>query len=69
MPRNVPAPNSYNPLKHTETTYKYSFGKANRIDEAKIYKDSFAPAPGAYEVRRDDKQEGPAYSFKGGALE
>lgn len=37
-----------------------------KSDEAKLYKSSFTPGPGAYEIRRDDKQEGPAKSFLGG---
>lgn len=43
--------------------------RAARTDEAKAYKASFAPGPGAYEIRREDKQEGPAKSFLGGALD
>ena len=40
-----------------------------KSDEAKLYKSSFTPGPGAYELRRDDKQEGPAKSFLGGPLD
>jgi hypothetical protein len=43
--------------------------RAARTDEAKAYRASFAPGPGAYEVRRDDKQEGTAKSILGGSLD
>ena len=65
----MPPPNNYNPIQFTEASHTYSFPKASRNDEAKAYKASFAPAPGAYDLRKDDKQEGYAFSFKGGTLE
>lgn len=55
LPKNVPPPNNYNPIQFTEASHTYSFPKANRNDEAKIYKSSFSPAPGAYEIRKDEK--------------
>ena len=69
LPKGVPGPNNYQPLQFTEASHLYSMPRAARTDEAKAYKASFAPGPGAYEVRRDDKQEGPAKSFLGGALD
>jgi len=62
----VPGPNSYNPDKFTEASHLYSFPKAAKADEARLFKASFAPGPGAYEVKID---EGPAKSFLGGPLE
>ena len=55
MPKHTPGPNAYNPDKFTEASHLYSFGKASRIDEAKFYKSSFAPGPGAYEVIKEDR--------------
>lgn len=55
LPKGVPAPNNYNPNKFTEASHQFSFPKAAKADEARLYKASFAPGPGAYEVRRDDK--------------
>lgn len=55
LPKNVPAPNNYYPNKFTEASHQYSFPKAMRTDEAKLYKESFTPGPGAYEVRKEDK--------------
>ena len=69
LPKHSPAPNNYYPNKFTEATHQYSFPKAMKSDEARLYKSSFTPGPGAYEIRKDDKQEGPAKSFLGGALE
>ena len=69
IPKNMPAPNAYSPSKFTEASHMYSFPKSMKSEEAKLYKASFAPGPGAYEVRRDDKQEGPAKSFLGGPLD
>ena len=46
------------PSKFTEASHQYSFGKANRIDEAKILKASIAPGPGAYEIVREEKMMG-----------
>lgn len=40
-----------------------------KSDEAKLYKSSFTPGPGAYEIRKEEKQEGTAKSFLGGPLE
>lgn len=50
----APAPNTYNMRKGLEGN-TYSFPKASKTDEAKAYKSSFAPGPGAYEIRREDK--------------
>ena len=55
LPKGVPGPNNYNPNKFTEASHQFSMPRASRTDEAKAYKASFAPGPGAYEVRRDDK--------------
>jgi len=37
-----------------------------KSDEVRLMKQSFAPGPGAYDVRREDKMEGYAKSFLGG---
>jgi hypothetical protein len=55
LPRNVPAPNSYYPARNGEGNFQYSFPKALKADEAKLYKASFTPGPGAYEIRKEDK--------------
>ena len=55
LPKHVPAPNNYYPNKFTETSHLYSFPKSMKSDEAKLYKASFTPGPGAYEVRKEDK--------------
>ena len=68
MSKTTPAPNAYYPSKFTEATHHYSFPKAEREDK-KIKQASFTPGPWAYEIRRDDKQEGTAKSFLGGPLE
>lgn len=69
LPKGVPAPNQYYVNKFTEASHLYSFPKSMKSDEAKLYKSSFTPGPGAYEIRKEDKQEGTAKSFLGGPLE
>lgn len=59
----------FNPYKFTEASHQHSFPKASRQDEAKMYKQSFAPGPGTYETGKKDKREGYEFSFKGGPLE
>ncbi len=65
----TPGPNAYHPSQFTEASHEYSFPKTSKNDEAKAYKASIAPGPGAYEIRKEDKQEGTAKSFLGGPLE
>jgi hypothetical protein len=55
LPKGVPAPNNYAVLQFTEASHQYSMPRATRTDEAKAYKSSFAPGPGAYEIRREDR--------------
>ena len=40
-----------------------------RAQRTEAYHASFAPGPGAYEVRRSDRQEGTAKSILGGSIE
>jgi hypothetical protein len=54
-PKNdAPSPNTYS-LSNGVQGDIYSFPRSSKTDEAKAYKSSFAPGPGAYEIRRDDK--------------
>lgn len=69
LPKHSPAPNNYYPQKFTETSQQYSFPKASKADEARFQRANIAPGPGAYEIRKEDKQEGYAKSILGGPLE
>ncbi len=68
LPKAGPGPNKYNPDKHTEASHSYSFPKATRTDKVSLKKAMETPGPNVYVVRRNDKQEGTAKSFLGGAL-
>jgi Sperm-tail PG-rich repeat len=49
-----PSPDKYNPNKHTEATYHYSFPRADKGDITAAAKASFTPGPGTYEIRKEN---------------